>query len=153
MWMSQHSFSMQKQLRQIADMKFECRNRFYYEFWRFNIENDHHYCIKYENSLYFSFVQIVFAKSFEDFRTRFFLTMLISSMREFISFEISTFKNAFLISRNSFDNFDDWEQRKLFFRKKKLFSLFNDFFFEKKNTFLCFSSRHFDSIFRLSQKY
>ncbi len=45
----------------------------------------------------FSLVQIVFAKSFEDLRILFFLTMLIWSMRELIFFEISTFKNAFSI--------------------------------------------------------
>jgi hypothetical protein len=79
----------------------------------------------------FSFVQVVFAKSFEDFRTFFFLTMLISSMRKLIFLEISTFKNAFSISRRSFAKFDVWKQRKLFFREKKLFSLFNDLIFRK----------------------
>jgi hypothetical protein len=44
---------MQKRFRQIINVKFEQRDRFYYEFKRFNIKNDHHYCIKYENSLYF----------------------------------------------------------------------------------------------------
>jgi hypothetical protein len=78
-----------------------------------------------------SFVQVVFAKSFEDLRTLFLLTMLISSMRELISLEISTFKNAFSVSRRSFDKFDEWEQRKLFFRKKKLLTLFNDLTFRK----------------------
>jgi hypothetical protein len=98
----------------------------------------------------FSFVQIVFAKSFEDLRTRFFLTMLISLMRKFIFFEINTFKNAFSVSTNSFDNFDEWKQKKLFFRKEKLISLFNDLFFRKKKSFFCFSSKHFILIFRLS---
>jgi hypothetical protein len=80
----------------------------------------------------FSLIQVVFAKFFENFRTRFSLTMLISFIRKFIFLEINTFKNAFSISKSSFDNFDEWEQRKLFFRKEKLFSLFNDLFFRKK---------------------
>jgi hypothetical protein len=79
----------------------------------------------------FSLVQVVFAKSFENLRILFFLTMLISSMRELIFLEISTFKNAFSVSRRSFDKFDEWKQRKLFFRKKKLFLLFNDLIFRK----------------------
>jgi hypothetical protein len=78
-----------------------------------------------------SFVQVVFAKSFENLRTLFFLTMLISSMRKLISLEISTFKNAFSVSKRSFDKFDEWEQKKLFFREEKLFSLFNDLTFRK----------------------
>ncbi len=51
--MSQHNSSMQKRFRQIVDVKFERQNRFYYEFWRFNIENDHHCCMKYKDFLYF----------------------------------------------------------------------------------------------------
>jgi hypothetical protein len=96
----------------------------------------------------FSFVQIMFAKSFEDLRTRFSLTMLISSMRKFMSFEINTFKNAFSVSKNSFDNFDEWKQRKLFFRKKNYFLCLMICFFEKKKSFFVFhrdiSSRYFD---------
>jgi hypothetical protein len=80
----------------------------------------------------FSFVQVVFANFFENLRTLFFLTMLISSMRKLIFLEINTFKNAFSISRRSIDKFDEEEQRKLFFRKKKLFSLFNDLIFREK---------------------
>jgi hypothetical protein len=153
MRMSQHNSSMQKRLRQITDVKFERWDRFYYEFWRFDIENDHSCCMKYENSLYFFVcsdrVRKIFRRSLNSF---FFLTMLILSMRKLIFLEINTFKNAFSISKNSFDNFDEWEQRKLFFREKKLFSLFNDFFFRKKKSFFCFSSRNFVSIFRLLQK-
>jgi hypothetical protein len=52
-------------------------------------------------------------------------------MRKLIFLEISTFKNAFSISKRSFDKFDEWKQRKLFFRKRKLFSLFNDLIFQK----------------------
>jgi hypothetical protein len=79
----------------------------------------------------FSLVQIVLTKSFEDFRTLFFFTMLISSMRKLIFLEISTFKNAFSISKKSFHKFDEWEQRKLFFRKEILFSLFNNLTFRE----------------------
>ncbi len=57
----------------------------------------------------FSLIQVVFAKFFENLRTLFFLTMLISSMRELISFAVSTFKNAFSVSRRSFDKFDEWK--------------------------------------------
>jgi hypothetical protein len=81
----------------------------------------------------------------------FFLTMLISLMRNLIFFEINTFKNAFLISKKSFDKFNEWEQRKLFFWKKKSFSLFNYLIFSKNEVIFCFSLRHFVSIFRLSQ--
>ncbi len=94
--------------------------------------------MKYENSLYFSLIQIVFAKSFEDFRILFFLTMLISSMRELIFLEINTFKSAFSISKRSFDKFDEWKQRKLFFRKKKLFSFFNDLIFRENEIIFLF---------------
>jgi uncharacterized protein Usg len=53
MRMSQHNSLMQKWLRQIADVKFTRRCRLYFEFWRFRIENDHHCCVKYENSRHF----------------------------------------------------------------------------------------------------
>ncbi len=86
----------------------------------------------------FSFVQVVFAKSFESLRTLFFLTMLILLMRELIFFEINTFKNAFSVSKRSFDKFDEWEQRKLFFRKRKLFFLFNDLIFRKNEIIFLF---------------
>jgi hypothetical protein len=86
----------------------------------------------------FSLIQVVFAKSFEDFRIRFFWTMLITFIRKLIFFDVNTFHEAFSISKNSFDNFDEWEQRKLFFRKEKLFSLFNDLFFRKKEIIFLF---------------
>jgi hypothetical protein len=86
----------------------------------------------------FSFVQIVFAKSFEDLRIRFFLTMLISSMRKFIFLEINTFNDVFLVSRSSFDNFDEWKQKKLFFREKNYFLCLMTCFFEKKKSFFLF---------------
>jgi hypothetical protein len=86
----------------------------------------------------FSLVQDVFTKSFEDFRTFFFLTMLISSMRKLIFLEISTFKNAFSVSKKLFDKFDEWNQRKLFFWKKKLFFLFNDLIFRKNEIIFLF---------------
>jgi hypothetical protein len=100
----------------------------------------------------FFLIQIVFAKSFEDFRTFFSLTMLISSMQKLIFLEINTFKNAFSISKSSFDNFDEWKQRKLFFQKKNYFLCLIICFFEEKKSFLCSSSKHFVLIFRLSQK-
>jgi hypothetical protein len=151
MRMSQHNSLMQKRLRQIADVKFERRDRLYYEFWRFDIERDHHCCMNYEDSLYFFACSDRVREIFRKSSNSFFLTMLISSMRKFMFFEINTFKNVFSISKSSFDNFDEWEQRKLFFRKKKLFSLFNDLFFQKKKIIFSSSSRHFVSIFRLSQ--
>jgi hypothetical protein len=96
----------------------------------------------------FSLIQIMFAKSFENLRTRFSLTMLISSMRKFIFFEINTFKNVFSISRNLFDNFDEWKQKKLFLWKKKYFLFLIICFFEKKKSFFILyrdiSSRYFD---------
>ncbi len=80
----------------------------------------------------FSLIQVVFAKSFEDFRTRFSWTMLITFIRKLIFFDVNTFNETFSISKSSFDNFDEFEQRKFFFRKEILFSLFNDWFFRKR---------------------
>ncbi len=99
----------------------------------------------------FSLIHIVFAKSFEDFRTRFSWTMLITFIRKLIFFDINTFNEVFFVFKSLFDNFNEREQRKLFFRKEKLFSLFNDLSFRKKKSFFCSSSRHFVSIFRLQQ--
>jgi hypothetical protein len=72
--------------------------------------------------------------------------MLISWTRKLIFLEINTFKNAFSISKKSFDKFDEWEQRKLFFRKKKLFFLFNDLIFRESEIIFLF----FIEIFRLN---
>jgi hypothetical protein len=80
----------------------------------------------------FSLIQVVFAKSFEDFRTRFSWTMLATFIRKLIFFDVNTFSEAFSISKSSFDSFDEFEQRKLFFRKEILFSLFNDWFFRER---------------------
>ncbi len=80
----------------------------------------------------FSRIQVVFAKSFEDFRTRFSWTMLATFIRELIFLDVNTFSEAFSVSKSSFDNFDEFEQRKFFFRKEILFSLFNDWFFQKR---------------------
>jgi hypothetical protein len=80
----------------------------------------------------FSLIQVMFAKSFEDFWTRFSLTMLITFIRKLIFFDVNTFSKTFFVFESSFNNFDEWKQRKLFFRKEKLFSLFNDLFFRKK---------------------
>jgi hypothetical protein len=59
--------------------------------------------------------------------------MLITFIRKLIFFDVNTFSEAFSISKNSFDNFDEFEQKKFFFRKEILFSLFNDWFFQKKS--------------------
>jgi O-antigen ligase len=80
----------------------------------------------------FSLIQVVFAKSFEDFRTRFSWTMLATFIRKLIFFDVNTFSEAFSVSKNSFDSFDEFEQRKSFFREEILFSLFNDWFFREK---------------------
>jgi hypothetical protein len=52
--------------------------------------------------------------------------MLTSFIRKLIFLDINTFNEAFSISKNSFDNFDEFEQKKLFFQEEMLFSLFND---------------------------
>ncbi len=57
----------------------------------------------------FSLIQVVFAKFFEDFRTRFFWTMLTTFIRKLIFFDVNTFNEAFFVSKNSFDNFDEFE--------------------------------------------
>jgi hypothetical protein len=100
----------------------------------------------------FSLVQIVFAKSFENLRTFFFLTMLILSMRELIFLEINTFKNAFSVSRRSFNNLMNEINENYFFEKKNYFFCLMIWFFEIMKSFFCFSLKHFVSIFRLSQK-
>jgi hypothetical protein len=79
----------------------------------------------------FSLIQVVFAKSFENFRTCFVWTMLTTFIRKLIFLDVNMFNEAFSISKNSFDNFDKFEQRKFFFRKKMSFSLFNDWFFRE----------------------
>jgi hypothetical protein len=53
MQMSQYNSSMKKRFRQIVNVKFKRRCRFYFEFCRFCIENDHQCYVKYENFLYF----------------------------------------------------------------------------------------------------
>jgi hypothetical protein len=80
----------------------------------------------------FSLIQVVFAKSFEDFRTRFSWTMLTTFIRELIFLDVNTFNEASSVSKSSFDSFDEFEQRKLFFRKEILFFLFNDWFFRER---------------------
>jgi hypothetical protein len=53
MRMSQHSSSIKRRFRQIIDVKFKRRCRFYFEFCRFRIENDHQCYVKYEDFLHF----------------------------------------------------------------------------------------------------
>ncbi len=74
----------------------------------------------------------MFAKSFENFRTRFSWTMLTTFIRKLIFLDVNTFSEAFFVSKNSFNNFDEFVQRELLFRKEMLFFLFNDWFFRKK---------------------
>jgi hypothetical protein len=57
--------------------------------------------------------------------------MLTTFIRKSISFDVNKFNETFSISKISFDNFDEFEQKKLFFRKKMLFFLFNDWFFRE----------------------
>ncbi len=64
--------------------------------------------------------------------------MLIIFIRELIFFDVNMFSEVFFIFENSFDNFDEWKQRKLFFREEKLFSLFHDLFFRKKEIIFLF---------------
>jgi hypothetical protein len=69
--MSQHNFLMQKWFRQIVNVKFKRRCRFYYEFWRFRIENNYHCCVKYENFRHFfvcsNHVRKIFRRSSNSF--------------------------------------------------------------------------------------
>jgi hypothetical protein len=122
---------MQKRLRQIADVKFRQRCRFYFEFWRFRIEDDHHCCVKYEDFRHFLVDSSRVRKIFREFSNSFSRMMLTTFIRKLIFFDVNTFNEAFFVSKNSFDNFDEIEQRKLFFREKMLFSSFNDWFFRK----------------------
>jgi hypothetical protein len=57
----------------------------------------------------FSLIQVVFAKSFEEFRTLFSWTMLISFIRKLIFLNVNTFNEVFFVSKSSFDNFDEFE--------------------------------------------
>jgi hypothetical protein len=73
MRMSQHNSSMQKRFRQIVDVKFQRRFRFYFEFWRFRIENDHHCCVKYEDFRHFFVDSSRVRKIFRKLSNSFFL--------------------------------------------------------------------------------
>ncbi len=64
--------------------------------------------------------------------------MLITFIRELIFFDVNTFNETFSVSKSSFDNFDEFEQRKFFFRKEISFFLFNDFFFRKRKIIFLF---------------
>jgi hypothetical protein len=90
----------------------------------------------------------VFAKSFENFRTRFFWTMLTTFIRELIFLDVNTFNEAFFISKSFFDNFDEFEQKEFFFRKEMLFFLFNNWFFRKSQIIfrfkVSFREKNFD---------
>ncbi len=90
----------------------------------------------------------MFAKSFENFRTRFFWTMLTTFIRELIFLDVNTFNEAFFISKSFFDNFDEFEQKEFFFRKEMLFFLFNNWFFRKSQIIfrfkVSFREKNFD---------
>jgi hypothetical protein len=73
MRMSQHDSSVKTWFRQIADMKFKRRCRFYFEFWRFRIEDDHHCCVKYKNFLHFFVDSNRVREIFREFSNSFFL--------------------------------------------------------------------------------
>jgi hypothetical protein len=74
--------------------------------------------------------------------------MLTSFVQKLIFFDVNTFNKTFLISKNSFNNFDEFEQRKFCFREEKLFFLFNDYFFRKiliiSLSEISFRERNFD---------
>jgi hypothetical protein len=72
MRMSQHNSSMQRRFRQIVDVKFKRRCRFYFEFWRLRIKNDHHYCVKYEDSRHFFVDSSRVCKNSREFSNSFF---------------------------------------------------------------------------------
>jgi hypothetical protein len=72
MRMSQHSFSMKRWFRQIVHVKFKRRCRFYFEFCRFRIENDHQCCVKYEDFFHFFVDSIRVRKIFRRFSNSFF---------------------------------------------------------------------------------
>jgi hypothetical protein len=63
----------------------------------------------------FSSIQIVFAKSLKSFQILFSLTMLILFIREFIFFDVNIFNKTFFVLKNSFDNFDEFDQKEVFF--------------------------------------
>jgi hypothetical protein len=73
MRMSQHNSSMHRRFREIVDVKFRRRCRFYFEFCRFRIENDHQCCVKYENFLHFLADSSRVRKNFRKFSNSFFL--------------------------------------------------------------------------------
>jgi hypothetical protein len=131
MRMLQHNSSMQKRFRQIVNVKFKRRCRFYFEFWRFCIENDHHCCVKYENSHHFFVDSSRVCKIFRKFSNSFFLNDVNNIYSRIMFFDVNTFNKTFSISRSSFDDFDEFEQRKFFFRKEMLFFLFNEWFFRE----------------------
>jgi hypothetical protein len=121
MRMLQHNSLMQKWFRQIIDVKFKRRCRFYYEFWRFRIENDHHCCMKYENSLYFFVCSSRVRKIFRRFSNFFLFDNVDFIKRELIFFEINTFKNAFFVSKRLFDKIDEWKKKIILSKRKIIF--------------------------------
>jgi hypothetical protein len=88
--------------------------------------------MKFENSRHFFVDSSRVRKIFRRFSNLFFSNDLTTFIRKLIFFDVNMFNEAFFVSKNSFDKFDEFEQRKLFFRKKMLFFLFNDWFFRKR---------------------
>jgi hypothetical protein len=138
---------MQKRFRQIANVKFKRWCHFILNFDVFVLKTIIIVMWNTKILVIFSLIQIVFAKSFESFRTHFSWTMLATFIRKLIFLDVNTFNEAFSISKNSFDNFDEFEQKKLFFRKKCYF-FFNDWSFRESLIIslseVSFRKRNFD---------
>jgi hypothetical protein len=87
MRMSQHNSLMQKRFRQMTDVKFKRRCRFYFEFWRFRNKNDHYCCVKYEDSRHFFVDSSRVRKVFRKFSNFFFMNDV-----DFIYFKVNIFR-------------------------------------------------------------
>ncbi len=151
--MSQHNSSMQKWFRQIADMKFKRRCRFYYEFWRFRVKNDHHCCVKYEDSRHFFVDLSRVRKTFRRFSNFFLLDNV-----NFMNARINIFRDQHVQKMHSQSREDhsinsmNENKENYSFEKKSYFLCLMIWFFEKTKSFFCSSLRHFVLIFWLSQK-
>jgi hypothetical protein len=132
MRMSQHNFLMNERFWQIINVKFKRWCRFYFEFYRFRIKDDHQCCVKYEDFLHFLADSNRVRKIFRRFSNSLFLNDV-----NYIYSRIDIFRCQHVQwSIFNFEKFIRWLRsiwtKKIFFRKEILFSLFNDWSFRER---------------------
>ncbi len=131
MRMSQHNSSMQKRFRQIADMKFKRRCRFYFEFWHFRIENNHHCCVKYKNSRHFFVDSSRVRKISWKFSNSFFSNDVNNIYSRIDIFRCQHVQWSILCFEKLFRWFHEFEQKNFSCEKKYYFLCLMIDFFEK----------------------